>query len=423
MLKPTKTTSKPPRKRTPKPKIKTDIHKLYDGDVTLFRTPNSGDVYQFQMWIHKEQKYIRRSTRSRNLETSIVTAKEMYLDIHTKLRMEEPIFSKTFLDVCNEFLEHKLKEVGVNKTHGRWVTIKSQIKHVLRFVGEDTKVTDVSCSKWNEYFNFRKQNNPTVVNTTLSNEKNTILGLYRFMVTRRYLPPTYIPELPHISRVSRKREHFTLEDWRKIYRFFNTNKWSKHDNPKVVEQRRFIKEFVIVLINTGLRFGELRKVKWGDVTVENVTDKKDNDDSVSVRINLEGHQTKNGKPRVVIGRRGDVFTRLKRFSNHTKNNDFVFVDNDTGEQLGKDVYYKHWNYLVDEIGLREHRQDNTFYCFRHTYCTWRLYGGTDVFTLSKNMGTSVKFIEDHYGQIKMELKGKELINDVNFKDSDRLLFD
>jgi hypothetical protein len=110
MLKPTKTTSKPPRKRTPKPKIKTDIHKLYDGDVTLFRTPNSGDVYQFQMWIHKEQKYIRRSTRSRNLETSIVTAKEMYLDIHTKLRMEEPIFSKTFLDVCNEFLDHKLKE-------------------------------------------------------------------------------------------------------------------------------------------------------------------------------------------------------------------------------------------------------------------------------------------------------------------------
>ncbi len=121
----------------------------------------------------------------------------------------------------------------------------------------------------------------------------------------------------------------------------------------MVEQRRFIKEFVIVLINTGLRFGELRKVKWGDVTVENVTDKQDNDDSVSVRIDLKGHQTKTGKPRIVIGRRGDVFTRLKRFSNHTKTNDFVFVDNDTGEQLSKDVYYKHWNYLIDEIGLRE----------------------------------------------------------------------
>jgi integrase len=125
----------------------------------------------------------------------------------------------------------------------------------------------------------------------------------------------------------------------------------------------------------------------------------------------------------VIGRRGDVFTRLKRFSNHTKSNDFVFVDNDTGEQLKKDVYYKHWNYLIDEIGLREHRQDNTFYCFRHTYCTWRLYSGTDVFTLSKNMGTSVKFIEDHYGQIQMELKGKQLTNAVDFRDSDRMIFD
>ncbi len=39
------------------------------------------------------------------------------------------------------------------------------------------------------------------------------------------------------------------------------------------------------------------------------------------------------------------------------------------------------------------------------------------------MGTSVKFIEEHYGQIKMELQGKQLINDVDFKDSDRLLFE
>ena len=66
MLQPTKIPPKKPRKRTPKPRVKTDIHKLYDGDVTLYRTPNSGDVYQFQMWIHKEQKYIRKSTRSRN---------------------------------------------------------------------------------------------------------------------------------------------------------------------------------------------------------------------------------------------------------------------------------------------------------------------------------------------------------------------
>ena len=39
------------------------------------------------------------------------------------------------------------------------------------------------------------------------------------------------------------------------------------------------------------------------------------------------------------------------------------------------------------------------YSFRHTYATFRLSEGVDVYFLAQQMGTSVKMIEDHYGHV------------------------
>lgn len=39
------------------------------------------------------------------------------------------------------------------------------------------------------------------------------------------------------------------------------------------------------------------------------------------------------------------------------------------------------------------------YCLRHTYATFRLMEGVDVYFLAKQMGTSVRMIEEHYGHI------------------------
>ena len=39
------------------------------------------------------------------------------------------------------------------------------------------------------------------------------------------------------------------------------------------------------------------------------------------------------------------------------------------------------------------------YCSRHTHATSRLSVGFDVYFLAKQMGTSVKIIEDHCGHV------------------------
>ena len=57
--------------------------------------------------------------------------------------------------------------------------------------------------------------------------------------------------------------------------------------------------------------------------------------------------------------------------------------------------------LLEESGLlySVNGSRRSTYCFRHTYATFRLMEGIDVYFLAKQMGTSVKMIEDHYGHI------------------------
>jgi len=75
-----------------------------------------------------------------------------------------------------------------------------------------------------------------------------------------------------------------------------------------------------------------------------------------VRIKLSESQTKNEKERTVIGRRADVFKKIRKYSNHTKPNDYVFVNNTTGKQLSRHTYYANFEYLVEQTKLDNNRE-------------------------------------------------------------------
>src|ERR1700675_5144688 len=91
--------------------------------------------------------------------------------------------------------------------------------------------------------------------------------------------------------------------------------------------------------------------------------------------------------------------RIRQISKHTEPDDFVFVT-DEGK-MARTLYYSLIERLLIESGLQTSSSGSrrSTYCFRHTYATFRLTEGVDVYFLAKQMGTSVKMIEDHYGHI------------------------
>jgi len=58
------------------------------------------------------------------------------------------------------------------------------------------------------------------------------------------------------------------------------------------------------------------------------------------------------------------------------------------------------------LALSNTSQKRTLYSIRHTYAT--LLAGTDIHTLSKPMGTSVRMLELHYSKLTATMAAEKL---------------
>jgi hypothetical protein len=59
-------------------KIYTAEHDICDGAAKLFRTRQSGNVWQMQCWINAEERYMKKSLRTRDLEQANEKGRKLY---------------------------------------------------------------------------------------------------------------------------------------------------------------------------------------------------------------------------------------------------------------------------------------------------------------------------------------------------------
>ena len=66
--------------------------------------------------------------------------------------------------------------------------------------------------------------------------------------------------------------------------------------------------------------------------------------------------------------------------------------------------------LVRDAGLMTNSvgETRTLYSLRHTYATAELLADTDIHTLAKQMGTSVRILEQHYSNITATMAAGKL---------------
>jgi len=376
-------------------------HEILGGKAKIFRVPNSGDVYQFQMWIPEEKKTLRRSLKTKDLETAVKRGEELYLQTFSDVRSGRKLFGITLKELSDAYVKWREEDVALgNITKGRVVTIKSQMKHFLDYKGHQTKLAELDRNSCYEYELWRVQRTPTTKKVTIRNEQSTFNHMMKYAYRVGY---SHIDTLDFRKIVIKgadisRRDTFTLDEYDRLVRYMRTYV-SKKECPdeKARLERLMVRDAILVASNTMLRVGELWALKWKDILrIEKIFDEDEKEMSL-VTINVRAEIAKTRKQRRVPVRGGEYIERIRARAIYTDPEDFIFCGVGKRTKQGNNFWYDHWAVLMAAIEIDYKERNLTWYSLRHFGITCRIRAKVMLSDISQLAGTSVSHIETHYG--------------------------
>lgn len=377
---------------------KKDVFEIFDGKVKIYRT--NSKIYQYQLWIPEEQKYVRKSLHTSDKETASKRAEEEFIHYRSRVNNNEKIFSITASELRDTFLKHINNQVQQKQLSvGRESVIKTFTKHYLDFVGKNTKIQNIDPKLFRNYLSFRRKSKSDILAGVVINESVTIKQMYKFASDENLINQNYKPDFGVIKKTKNEsvRDSYTPDEYRTLVNY--SKNWYKDKNIDSEEDRyyrRLIHDFILIMSNGGFRTQECRLLKWKDISKIRVSN---NEKYAQVTVREENTKVKDR--RTIEMRRGDVFERIKTYSKFTEKDDYVFSQFNKNNVIEKTKLYKVFNKLIDIIKSKNSDFDETktLYCLRHLYITVRIHSGESVWDIAKITGTSSTQISKHYDAV------------------------
>ena len=229
-----------------------------------------------------------------------------------------------------------------------------------------------------------------ISDSTIRFEMSIFAAIMNYAIKRRYVPASQrFDDRPKLKTM--RRDEFTAAEYRALHT--KGRAWVKQSSkPSSLWYRTMAYNLILIACNTGMRPSEMRNLRWRDVMTAN-----DREGREIVVLFVQGK----GKSRQLVAPKsvGDYLERIREISKATGPDDRVFTTI-TGQPTSS-LYKALIEDVLEFADLREgaHGVPRSTYSFRHTYATFRLSEGVDVYFLAEQMGTSVKMIEDHYGHV------------------------
>lgn len=385
------------------------IHRLRDGELILYRRSDSR-IWQYK-YKRESGSWYRASTRKSVLEH----AKRVAMDLHDEARYRERLglapAHKSFKDIALATIEDMQRDLAAGTGKKIYVDYCSVIeRYFIPYFGDkylqNLKHKDIA--DFEAWRNHRMARTPK--SSTLMTFASAFSRVHQTAISRGWISDR-VP-IPTMSRRGAKgevRPAFSVEEIAQL-RLFMTS-WQKQgylDYDCIM--RPLLCAYVEFLLLTGMRHGtesmglEWRHCEWYASEGQRY-----------IRVWVDGKT--GGRWLIAKHEAQAVLIKL-----HSLQPDIA--DKPIEQVMGRDTKYLFrrpdgqrprtfngmFSKLMRESGLRWNHtnQSRTLYSLRHSYATMELLAETDIHTLARQMGTSVRMLEAHYSKLTATMAADKL---------------
>jgi integrase len=384
---------------------------LRDGEVVLYRRSRSL-LYQCRYKL-ADGTWYRQSTRKASIEHAVAVACDLYDEARYRQRLGLAHQTHTFAQIAAVALAELRVKIDASTGRTAYSDYVGCIeKYFLPYfkdkrLEELTHTDIVEFELWRDRQMARKPKASTLMNFASAWNKLLAVAVERGYISER-VP---VPKLTTKGEKGTTRPAFSEDEIKHLLEF--VERW-QHEGLRAVEKemRPLLRDYVEMLLLTGMRHGtEAMGICWRHL--EWHTDKGVR----YLRIWVDGKT--GGRWLIAKHRAVDVLKRL-----HARQTDIKHIAFDAlfAERVPHKLFRFSDGYqppslngtfrrLMRDTGLlkNEDGQTRTLYSLRHTYATFELLrGGTDIHTLSKQMGNSAVMIERHYSKLTATMAADRL---------------
>ena len=364
-----------------------------DGRIVLYkRNDHDNPRWNVRIKVPGQTGYVVKSCKTRVFDEAKRFSEDLYFEIEGKSRRGESVKSRPFKRVVDEWKDDLPYSMLDRTEYYVQQNIRRAELHLVPYFDRaaiDTITEDQIASYFSNRLSTSKKRPSTI---TLRHEGTVLNQIFRFAKRKGYV--STVPEVRLPRLVINARPDITRSEWQILYRFLRDHVRNSPDKRRYRE-RLYLQNYILILANTGIRIGEMREVRWS-----NISSARTVDGSKRVTVDVDG---KTGFRTVICNPNVDrYFERLWKYrkdetGKDPQSSEFVFCHNN-GKQILS--FKKGFQRVLEECGIL-YGSDNKKrvpYSLRHTYATMRIAEGVSVYQLASNMGTSVEMIELYYGK-------------------------